>query len=96
MKKLIVLLLAGVLLLPLCACGEKEIEETKRGTDFSQGTKCVVAYNSSGYGDSWLKESAKAFEEAYAAEGYEIELRISYAYENNAALEIGKGAEKMM
>lgn len=94
MKKFIALLLAGVLLLPLCACGEKEIVETSPGSDFPQGTKCVVAYNSSGYGDSWLKAAAKAFEEAYAAEGYEIELKISYAYENNAALEIGKGAEK--
>lgn len=94
MKRIFLLLLVFAMLLPLCACGGKEQQEILPQSGFAQGKKCIVAYNSSGYGNSWLVKAAEAFEEVYADEGYEIELKISYAYENNAALEIGKGAEK--
>lgn len=94
MKKMIAFFIAVASIVSLCSCGNNEQTEVADQSDFPQGKKCIVAYNSSGYGNSWLVEAAKAFEEAYADEGYEIELKISYAYENNAALEIGKGADK--
>lgn len=96
MKRYICLLLTVLMLsLPLCGCvaGTKIVATNPDGS-FVQGKKCIVAYNSSGYGDSWLRAAADAFERIYAAEGYEIELKISYNYENKAALEIGKGPEK--
>lgn len=84
-----------MLALPLCACGTgTKPAPTNADGSYVQVKKCIVAYNSSGYGDTWLKAAAEAFEKTYAAEGYDIELKISYNYENKASLEIGKGPEK--
>ncbi len=95
MKKLICLMLTFFLLsLPLVGCSQPKVVETTPDGGFVQGKKCIVAYNSSGYGNSWLKAAEEAFERTYAAEGYDIELKISFNNENNAALEIGKGPEK--
>ena len=95
MKKYIsMLILICTLLSMFCACGEDKVVETEPDGGFKQGKKCIVAYNSSGYGDTWLRAAEKAFEAAYADEGYDIELKISYGYEYDAALEIGKGPEK--
>ena len=99
LKKILSLALALLMLVGvLAACGgnggsEKPGETTPNG-GFAQINKAIVAYNSSGYGDTWLRESARVFNEMYAAEGYEIELKISYGNESNATLEIGKGADK--
>ncbi len=95
MKKYISMLILICMLFSLfCACGEDKVVETEPDGGFKQGKKCIVAYNSSGYGNTWLKAAEKAFEEAYADEGYDIELKISFSYEYDAALEIGKGPEK--
>ena len=78
----------------LAGCGgEKEVKMNEDGT-YAQGKTAVVSYNSSGYGNSWLQKAADEFEKMYAAEGYRIDLKISYNNENNAALEIGKGPAK--
>lgn len=96
MKKLICTALSvWMLMLPLGACGNGgKAAPTNPDGSYVQVKKCIVAYNSSGYGNSWLKAAEAAFEKTYAAEGYDIELKISYNNENNAALEIGKGPEK--
>ena len=99
LKKILSLALALLMLVGILAgCsgdkGENAGGETTPDGGFAQINKAIVAYNSSGYGDSWLRESAKVFNEMYAAEGYEIELQISYGNESNAQLEIGKGADK--
>lgn len=95
MKKVICAAMAMIMLtLPLTGCGQNKVVETTPDGGYVQGTKCIVAYNSSGYGNTWLKAAEEAFEKTYAAEGYDIELKISYNNENNAALEIGKGPEK--
>lgn len=95
MKKTLSFVLATVLtVMLLVGCsGDKVIETTPDG-DYAQGKTCIVSYNSSGYGNSWLVAAEKAFEEMYAEEGYQIELKISYGFDNNAALEIGKGPER--
>lgn len=95
MKKFICIFLCFIMSVTLLlGCSEKKVVETNPDGGYVQGKKCVVSYNSSGYGDTWLRAAEQAFEKAYAAEGYDIELDISYNYENNAALEIGKGPEK--
>lgn len=96
MKKILCSVISFLMLvLPLCGCGAgAKIVVTNPDGSYVQGKKCIIAYNSSGYGDTWLKAAAEAFEKTYAAEGYDIELKISYNYENKAALEIGKGPEK--
>ena len=75
-------------------CGGKNVETNPDGTAAVQSKKAIVAYNSVGYGHEWLQKCAEEFEKMYAAEGYEIELKISYSYENDPSLEIGKGAAK--
>lgn len=96
MKKLLCTALSVFMLaLPLGACGNGgKTAPTNPDGSYVQVKKCIVAYNSSGYGNSWLKAAEAAFEKTYVAEGYDIELKISYNNENNAALEIGKGPEK--
>ena len=98
LKKILSLALALLMLVGvLAACGDSGTEEPGETTPnggFAQINKAIVAYNSSGYGDTWLRESARVFNEMYADEGYEIELKISYGNESNATLEIGKGADK--
>ena len=59
---------------------------------YLQNKTAIVSYNIHGYGDSWLRKCAEEFNKMYAAEGYNIQLNISYSNENNALLEIGKGA----
>lgn len=93
-KRLIALVLVLVSVLGILAgCGGKKVETNPDGSTV-QGKKAIVSYNSTGYGDSWLKVSAEKFNEMYKEEGYEIELKISYNSESNASLEIGKGADK--
>ncbi len=93
-RRLIALALVLVSVLGILAgCGGKKVETNPDGSTV-QGKKAIVAYNSSGYGDSWLKVAAEKFNEMYKAEGYTIELDISYSNESNASLEIGKGADK--
>lgn len=98
LKKILSLALALLMLVGILAgCGGDSGNnggETNPDGGFAQGKKAIVAYNSSGYGDTWLRECARVFNEMYAEEGYEIELKISYGNENNAQLEIGKGADK--
>lgn len=99
MKKILSLALALLMLVGVLAgCvgggGNEAGGETTDSGDFAQIKKAIVAYNSSGYGDTWLRKSAEEFNKMYADEGYEIELKISYGNENNATLEIGKGADK--
>lgn len=94
-RKVIALLLCVVSVMAIFAgCGSKKVETNPDGTAAVQSKKAVVAYNSSGYGNSWLKVAAEKFMEMYKDEGYEIELKISYSYEVDAGLEIGKGADK--
>lgn len=96
MKRIICLIICAVFFTaPLFGCGaSKNMAPTNPDGSYVQVKKCIVAYNSSGYGNSWLKAAEAAFEKAYAAEGYDIELKISFNYENNAALEIGTGPER--
>ena len=96
LKKILSLTLALLMLVGiLAACGDNSAGgETTADGGYVQGKKAIVAYNSSGYGDTWLKESARVFNEMYADEGYEVELKISYSNESSAQLEIGKGADK--
>ena len=84
----------GSLVGMLAGCGGKQVETNPDGTAAVQSKKAIVAYNSVGYGHEWLEKCAEEFEKLYADEGYEIELKIAYNYENSPALEIGKGAAK--
>ena len=94
MKKILSLALAAVMLLGILAgCGGNTVVTNPDGS-VAQGKKAIVAYNSVGYGHEWLTILADEFNKMYADEGYEVELKISMANENNASLEIGKGAEK--
>ena len=100
LKKILSLLLASVMLIGMigimAGCGKKSqimSEQLADGSFKQQGT-CIVAYNSSGYGHSWLERCAEEFNKMYAAEGYKIELKISTSNENNAQLEIGNGGDK--
>lgn len=95
MKNVICFLLAiTLMIMALPACGNKKQAETNPDGSYVQGKTCIVAYNSSGYGDTWLREAAKAFENTYADVGYKIELKISTTYEYNPALQIGLGPDK--
>ena len=94
MKKILSLALAAVMLVSiLTACGGKKVEKNADGSTV-QGKTAIVAYNSVGYGHEWLTILRDEFNKMYADEGYKVELKISMANENNASLEIGKGAEK--
>ncbi len=96
LKKILSLTLALMMLVGLlaaCGGGGGEVETTPDG-DFAQVKTAIVSYNSSGYGDSWLRKAAEEFNKMYADEGYKVELDISYSNESNAQLEIGKGADK--
>lgn len=94
LKKILSLALAVLMVMSVFAgCGEEKPVINNDGTAV-QGKKAIVAYNSVGYGHEWLEILADEFNKMYAEEGYEIELKISMAAENNAALEIGKGGEK--
>ncbi len=95
MKKILCFILSLLLTLTVfAACGKKNQAETNPDGSYVQGKTCIVAYNSSGYGHSWLQEAEKAFEKLYADEGYEIELKISTTYEYDPALQIGLGPDK--
>ncbi len=95
LKKILSLALAVMMLVGvLAACdGGKEVVTNPDGS-VVQGKTAIVAYNSVGYGHQWLETLAAEFNKIYAEEGYKVELKISMAYENNPALEIGKGAER--
>ena len=95
-KRIMALTLVLVSLMGILAgCGGKkyDVEINDDGTTV-QGKKAVIAYNSMGYGNQWLKTLAEKFNEMYAEEGYTVELKISMANEFNPSLEIGKGAER--
>ena len=93
-KKILSLALVAIMTLSLFAgCGNKK-EFNADGTAKVQSKTAIVAYNSVGYGHEWLEVLANEFNQMYAEEGYKIELKISMANENNAALEIGKGGNK--
>lgn len=93
-KKILSLALAVLMLMGLLAgCGGDTVVTNPDGS-VAQGKKAIVAYNSVGYGHEWLTILADEFNKMYADEGYEVELKISMANENNASLEIGKGAAK--
>ena len=94
MKKVLSLVVALVMIVGLLAgCGDNDVQTNPDGS-VAQGKKAIVAYNSVGYGHEWLEKLAADFNAMYADEGYEIELKISMAYENKPELEIGKGAAK--
>lgn len=95
-KKLLSMILAVLMtvgVLAGCGGGGNQGETTPDG-EVAQSKKAIVAYNSVGYGHEWLTILADEFNKMYADEGYEVELKISMANENNASLEIGKGAAK--
>ena len=96
LKKILSLTLVALMLIGIFAgCGNKKVfYETDAAGNVIQHKTAIVSYNSSGYGDSWLRKSAEEFNKMYAAEGYKIELQISFSNESNAQLEIGKGGEK--
>ena len=95
MKRILTLSLAVLMVLSIFAgCGKKYDVTYNEDGSTVQGKTAVIAYNSVGYGHDWLQTLADDFNKMYADEGYKVELKISMAYENNAALEIGKGAEK--
>ena len=94
MKKVLSLVLVLVMVVGmLAACGGNIVQTNPDGS-VVQGKKAIVAYNSAGYGHEWLQKLADDFNAMYADEGYEVELKISMAYENKPVLEIGKGAAK--
>ena len=94
MKKVLSLALAlGMVLGLLAGCGNNDVQVNPDGTA-EQSKKAIIAYNSVGYGHEWLEKLADDFNKMYAEEGYEIELKVSMAYENKPELEIGKGAAK--
>lgn len=96
LKRILSLALIAVMLIGIMAgCGSSKVEfETDVAGNVIQHKTAIVSYNSSGYGDTWLRKCAEEFNKMYAAEGYTIELQISYSNESNAQLEIGKGGEK--
>lgn len=95
-KKILSLMLALLMMISLLAgCGGgTQVAETTPDGSAAQNKTCIVSYNSSGFGHTWLEKAAEAFEEMYAEEGYKLELDISLSNESNAALEIGLGADK--
>ena len=94
MKKVLSLALVLVMVVGmLAACGGNNVQTNPDGS-VAQGKKAIIAYNSAGYGHEWLQKLADDFNAMYADEGYEVELKISMAYENKPELEIGKGAAK--
>lgn len=95
-KKILSLALIAVMLIGMMAgCGGNKVAyETDAQGGVIQNKTAIVSYNSSGYGDTWLRKCAEEFNKMYAEEGYKIELDISYSNESNAKLEIGKGGEK--
>ncbi len=95
-KKILSLALIAVMLIGMMAgCGGNKVAfETDEAGGVIQHKTAIVSYNSSGYGDTWLRKCAEEFNKMYAEEGYKIELNISYGNENDAKLEIGKGGEK--
>ncbi len=95
LKKLLSLTLAVLMIVGMFAgCGNSGGGETDAEGGYVQGKTAIVSYNSTGYGSAWLERAAEQFNQMYAEEGYKIELKISYANENVASLEIGKGAER--
>ena len=94
LKKNLSIVLSVLMVLGIMAgCGGNNVQTNPDGSAV-QGKKAIVAYNSVGYGHEWLQKLADDFNAMYADEGYEVELKISMASENNPALEIGKGAAK--
>ncbi len=94
LKKILSIVLSVLMVLGIMAgCGGNNVQTNPDGS-VAQGKKAIVAYNSVGYGHEWLTILADEFNKMYADEGYEVELKISMANENNASLEIGKGAAK--
>lgn len=94
LKKILSIVLSVLIVLGIMAgCGGNNVQTNPDGSAV-QGKKAIVAYNSVGYGHEWLQKLADDFNAMYADEGYEVELKISMASENNPALEIGKGAAK--
>ena len=95
-KKILSMALIAVMLIGMMAgCGGSKVNyETDAQGGVVQNKTAIVSYNSSGYGDTWLRKCAEEFNKMYAEEGYKIELDISYSNESNAKLEIGKGGEK--
>ena len=97
MKRVLSLALAALMVMGVfagCGGGDKVKVEYNEDGSVKQVNTAVVAYNSVGYGHDWLETLAKEFNKMYAEEGYKVELKISMAQENNAALEIGKGADR--
>ena len=94
LNKVLSLAIVLVMLVGLFAgCGGDTVVTNPDGS-VAQGKKAIIAYNSVGYGHEWLEKLADDFNKMYADEGYEVELKISMAYENKPELEIGKGAAK--
>ena len=95
-KNILSMALIAVMLIGMMAgCGGSKVNyETDAQGGVVQNKTAIVSYNSSGYGDTWLRKCAEEFNKMYAEEGYKIELDISYSNESNAKQEIGKGGEK--
>ncbi len=95
LKKILSMMLALLMVISIMAgCGSGKNVETTPDGGYAQGKTAVVSYNASGYGAQWLEKAAEVFEETYKEEGYKIDLKISYGWENDAQLEIGKGPER--
>ncbi len=95
MKKLVcVCIFVALIISCFAGCGKKKSAETNPDGSYVQGKVCTVAYNASGYGDTWLRKAKEKFEEIYSEEGYKIELKISHTYEYKAAMQIGLGPDK--
>ena len=97
MKRVLSLALAALMVMGVfagCGGGDKVKVEYNEDGSVKQVNTAIVAYNSVGYGHEWLETLADEFNKMYADEGYQVKLKISMAQENNAALEIGKGADR--
>lgn len=68
MKKILSLMLALLMMISLLAgCGGgTQVAETTPDGSAAQNKTCIVSYNSSGFGHTWLEKAAEAFEEMYA------------------------------
>ena len=65
-KKLLALLLAGVMVVSIAGCGAKRVEEVE-----SDKTQLYVGVAATGIGDAWLKDAISRFEEKYADTSFE-------------------------
>ena len=56
----------------LCGCQGNAKETVNEAGEYAQGKTCIVAYNSSGYGHSWLEKAAEEAFEALEIKRYRV------------------------